>query len=199
MITYNCDRNYMWYHGFMRIKRIGLLQKKLLILLVGIASAGLSYNPRQQMKILKQIGREWNKANDFALKRTINDLYKSKLIDIKDFNGFTKIVITKSGKTRALEFKIDELCINRPKTWDKKWRIIVFDIPEKYKKVREVVRSHLDRLGFYKLQKSVFVLPFECESETDFIIEYYNVRSYVRQILADKIDNELHLKNIFNI
>ncbi|KKS75569.1 MAG: hypothetical protein UV48_C0009G0002 [Candidatus Azambacteria bacterium GW2011_GWA2_42_9] len=76
---------------------------------------------------------------------------------------------------------------------------MVFDIPEKHKKAREAIRECLNNLGFYKFQKSVFVLPFECSDEIDFITEYFNVRSYVRLILAETMDNELHLKKIFNL
>jgi DNA-binding transcriptional regulator PaaX len=54
-------------------------------------------------------------------------------------------------------------------------------------------------LRFYQLQKSVFVLPYECRDEIEFLIEFYDIRSYVRQIVAEKIDNELHLKEIFKI
>jgi len=76
---------------------------------------------------------------------------------------------------------------------------VVSDIPEELKKAREAVRHHLKRLGFYPLQKSVFVFPYECENELEFITEFYNIRRYVRYIIAEKIDNEFHLKKIFNI
>ena len=182
------------------MKGLGPIQKKLLILLIGTVSAGLSYNPSKQRWVLKQMGREWNKVNQQALNRAIKSLYESKLIDIKEgINGATKITITKSGKTKSLEFKIDEMNIKKPKIWDKKWRITIFDIPEEHKKAREAVRGCFNNLGFYKLQKSVFVFPYDCEKEVDFIIEYFNVRPYVRLILAEKIDNELHLRKIFDL
>jgi len=185
---------------FILMTRFGPVQKKILLLLSGFAAMGLSYGPRRQIWILKQIGREWNKINQQALNRAIKSLYESKLINIKErADGATKITITKSGKTKSLEFKIDEMNIKKPKTWDKKWRLVVFDIPEEHKKAREAIRECLNNLGFYKFQKSVFILPFECEDEIDFITEYFNVRSYVRSILAETIDNELHLKKIFNL
>jgi len=51
----------------------------------------------------------------------------------------------------------------------------------------------------YQLQKSVYVYTFEYKNELDFIIEYFNLRRYVRFILAKEIDNELHLRKIFNL
>jgi len=199
MSSFACYRQLMMIY-FLLMERLGPVQKKILLLFHGIAAIGLSYNLRQQIWILKQIGREWNKINQQALNRAIKSLYESKLIDIKEgIDGATKITITQSGKTKSIEFKIDEMNIKKPKIWDKKWRIVVFDIPEKHKKAREAIRECLNNLGFYKFQKSVFVLPFECSDEIDFITEYFNVRSYVRLILAETMDNELHLKKIFNL
>jgi len=54
-------------------------------------------------------------------------------------------------------------------------------------------------MGFYQLQKSVFIYPFECSNEINFVIEFFNLRPFVRQILAERIDNELHLKKIYTL
>lgn len=181
-------------------KRLGSFQRKLLLLFLGSLSIGFSYNPRQQSWILKQMQREWNRINREVLRRAIKSLYTSKLINMKNGNdGSIKIILTENGKQRALEYKIDEMVIKTPKIWDWKWRIVIFDIPEKHKRKREAMRQHLEKLGFYKLQKSVFVLPYECGNEIEFLIEFYDIRSCVRQIVAEKIDNELHLKEIFKI
>ncbi len=180
--------------------RLGGFQRKLLLLFLGSLSIGLSYNSRRQFLILQQMRREWNRINREVLRRAVKSLYTSKLIDMKDGNnGSVKITLTENGKQRALEYKIDEMVIKTSGVWDRKWRVVVFDIPEKYKRKREAMRQHLERLGFYKLQKSVFVLPYECCDEIEFLIEFYNIRSYVRQIVAEKIDNELHLREIFKI
>jgi len=85
------------------------------------------------------------------------------------------------------------------KDWDGRWRIVVFDIPEKMRRSRDVLRDKLERLGFYELQKSVFVFPYQCEDEINFIIEYFNLRQYVRTGILEKIDNDLHLKKIFKL
>lgn len=180
--------------------KAGDVKKKLLILLIGTASIGLANSPKQQMWVLKQMGREWNWINKRALQRAIASLYKSKLIDIKEnLRGYTRMVLNENGKKKVLEYKIDELTIDRPGKWDGKWRMVIFDIPENHKKTREAIRGHLERLGFYKLQKSVFIFPYQCENEIEFILEYYDTRRYVRQVIAEKIDNELHLKKIFKL
>jgi len=45
----------------------------------------------------------------------------------------------------------------------------------------------------------VFVQPYDCKNEIEYIIEFYNIRKYVRFIIADSLDNELHLINHFKL
>ena len=74
-----------------------------------------------------------------------------------------------------------------------------FDIPEKFKIARNALREKLNDLGFLKYQKSVFIYPYECKDEIDFIIEFFEVKPFVRYIIAEKIDNELDFKKKFNL
>jgi DNA-binding transcriptional regulator PaaX len=37
--------------------------------------------------------------------------------------------------------------------WDEKWRIVAFDIPEKFKTGRDALRRKLKEVGFHELQK----------------------------------------------
>ena len=85
------------------------------------------------------------------------------------------------------------------KKWDKKWRMVIFDIPETQKKARYALRAKLKELGFYPLQKSVWVHPFECRDEIDFIIEFFNVSSYVRLAEVNHFDGEKFIKEEFDL
>ena len=99
---------------------------------------------------------------------------------------------------RALTYRFEEMRIEG-RTWDGKWRLVVFDIPEKLRKGRDALRAKIKELGFYELQKSVFVFPYECRDEIDFIVEFFGLRKYVRYGVLEFIDNELHLKEIFDL
>ncbi|MDP1629452.1 MAG: hypothetical protein Q8L57_02415, partial [bacterium] len=57
----------------------------------------------------------------------------------------------------------------------------------------------LKKLGFHQLQKSVFIYPHDCRDEVDFLIEFFNLRFFVRSLLVKRIDSELHLKKFFNL
>ncbi|MEK9173146.1 MAG: CRISPR-associated endonuclease Cas2 [Patescibacteria group bacterium] len=177
----------------------GKIQKKVLLLLyAGLSLTLASGSPGRLLKVLKMAGKEWEKINREALLQAIKSLYRSSLIDFKELGGGKiRMILSKSGKSRVLEFDADNLKIKKPLDWDGKWRIVIFDIPKDMKKAREVLRFHLKKLGFYGLQKSVFVLPFPCWDEIEFLVELYDLKPFVRQVLAIKVDNELHLRKMF--
>lgn len=180
--------------------RIGGLKKKVLIFLLAGLALGLARSPRKQWWILKQIPKELEKENRQALYRAINSLYASHLVSEKNHrDGTTTLVLSENGKRRALRFNIDKMEIKIPAYWDKKWRIIMFDIPEKLRRLRDSLRLHFKEIGLTELQKSVFVFPYPCSKEIEFILEFYNAKKHVRFVLAEKIDNQLHLMKKFNL
>jgi len=180
--------------------RIGNLKKKVLLLLLAGLALGLSKSYKKHLWILKEIPKELEKENKQALQRAINSIYASHLVaETNNKDGTTTLILNENGKQKALRFNIDKLEIKKPEKWDGKWRIIMFDIPEKLKGLRDSLRIHFQEIGLRELQKSVFVYPYPCNKEIEFIIELYNARRHVRFILAEKIDNELHLKNKFNL
>lgn len=179
---------------------LGTVQRRILLLLMGGLALGISGSPRRYFRILKMMGREWKKIERQALQRAIASLYQSKLVSCKDnSDGSVAIVLTEKGKERALTYKLDKMIIPKPDRWDGKWRLVIFDVPESEKRVRDALRRQLKQLDFCELQKSVFVHPFPCFNEVEFWVEFYQARPYVRQIIAEWIDNELHLKKNFNL
>jgi len=181
------------------MKRTGQIQKKVILLLWAGLGLVLTRSPKQHFRIIKGAAGEWQAINKKTLEVAISALYKSKLVSEKhNKDGTTTLVLSSEGEHLALTYDLDNLVVARH-PWDKMWRIVIFDIPEKLKPVREMLRFHLKRLGFRELQHSVFVLPFQCRKEIEYLIEFHNVRRYVRYIEARHIDNELDLKHKFRL
>lgn len=118
--------------------------------------------------------------------------------DNKDKNLY-EVKPTESGMKRAVAKALGELKIYRPEYWDKFWRIVIFDIPDKHKWARDGLRNRLKALDFYQLQKSVFVFPHPCYDELEFLMSLYNVTDYVRIIETDKIIPDDDLMSYFNL
>ena len=192
----------MCYNAEVRNKwpRMGNVKKKILMLILAGTALGLTRSYQKQRWILKQIPKEWEKINRHSLNRAINSLYSSHLVREKENrDGTTTLVLSKDGKRKALRFNIDKIKIKKTKCWDNRWRVVMFDVPERLKKVRDSLRMHFTEIGMMELQKSVFVSPYPCDEEVEFILEFYNARKHVRFILAERIDNELHLKKKFGL
>lgn len=175
------------------------IKKKILLLLLGGIAFGYSYTPQNQWKVIKTISREWKKIDEKELYAEMHKLYRSKLVKrTVNSDGTLTFILTEKGKMRALTYDFENMKIEK-KDWDGKWRFIVFDIPEKFRVGRDSLRDKIKKLGFYELQKSVFIFPYECQDEIEFIIEFYGIRKYVRYGSIDSIDNAQHLKQIFGL
>jgi len=181
-------------------RELGATAKKIILLLAGGLALGLSGNPRTYFRVLRGIRKGLKDINREALHRAIKNLYKSKLIDARvDKNGITTLVLSEKGKQKVLKYNLDKLAVPSMWKWDKKWRVVLFDIPEKRKRARDAIRHHLKEMKFFEFQKSVFVHPFECFDELEYLIEFYHARLFIRFLVADSIDNELHLKKHFKL
>ncbi len=88
----------------------------------------------------------------------------------------------------------------RNKDWDRKWRLIIFDIPKDLHKQRVYFRQKLLSLGFFQLQKSVYVFPYSCEEELGHICRKFKISHYVDLVLAESIGSrEKEVKKFFRL
>ncbi|MEK7088709.1 MAG: hypothetical protein AAB913_01100 [Patescibacteria group bacterium] len=126
-------------------------------------------------------------------------LRKLKLIEIKEEGKFSKIFLTENGREIFLRFDYENLKIENPKVWDRNFRIIVFDIPEIKRAARDSLREKMKELDFIRFNDSVWVYPFPCQKEIDFIANYWGIGKYVHFILAKDITNRDLLEKAFNL
>ena len=133
------------------------------------------------------------------LKERLRYLEKKGWIKVEKQGDEVIIKLVEKGKLKAIKYQVDKLKIEKPEKWDGKWRLVIFDIPDKKKIAREVLRNKLKELGFRALQKSVFILPYPCKKEIEVIKSVYELWPYVDFITADEIDNQIKLIDKFNL
>lgn len=196
-IFYNEKENIL--HSLRReVERYPYVKEILIILAAGtVISAALlipgiakTFSPRIWQ------GKGYNRRR---LGQTLKRLHKQKIVDTVETEEGTVVKITENGLTRALKYKLEEMKIKKQKPWDKKWRIVIFDIPEGKRRLRDAFRDRLKQLGFYQLQKSVFVHAFPCFNEVEFLRQTYGVGINTTQIIAKEIENEDRLKSFFKL
>lgn len=172
-----------------------LTKSLLLLLLVGISVPALVAFPALGIALKPLLKNNYQPSR---ISGAIKRLERQKLISISEAKGLTRIELLDKGRKRILTYRIEELKLKRSK-WDGVWRLVIFDIPEKRRVARDFLRAKLRELGFYQLQKSVLITPWECKEIIDFVKYYYDVSGYVDLLIIRKIENDHYLKSYFNL
>ena len=127
--------------------------------------------------------------------RGIQNLKKRGLLTLKD----SKVRMTPKGRMWVGVSYLHYIRSIYPK-WDRKWRVVIFDIPQEMHNARNLFRSKLKTLGFATLQKSIYVFPYPCEDELGDICKRHKLNDYVDIILADSLGSRQEdIKEHFNL
>ena len=129
-----------------------------------------------------------NSVTNSMLRKKFKKLEDEGMIGISEKDGKTKITLTKEGKEKILEYQVDKMKMKKQKKWDKKWRFVMFDIPEKKRLARDVFRKKLKELEFKKIKTSVWANKYPCSKEVDFLVQLYNIKPYVDLVEGKLID-----------
>ncbi|OHA83141.1 MAG: CRISPR-associated endonuclease Cas2 [Candidatus Yonathbacteria bacterium RIFOXYC1_FULL_52_10] len=141
-------------------------------------------------------------------RRSYNKRYITNAISrLKAKNYITTVVqgskkyirLTKEGEAHLLLIQNRQVCVPRPQTWDGKWRIVVFDIPEKQRAVRRKVRAGLVSFGFRRLQDSVWVYPYDCEELIVMLKANARIGAKVLYVVAEKVEYDKNLRQAFGL
>jgi phenylacetic acid degradation operon negative regulatory protein len=98
-----------------------------------------------------------------GLLRQLQRLERCELVELKPGAVERIYRLTEFGRLAALGGRDPERQWNRP--WDGKWRVVVFDLPEKHNASRVRLRRYLKDCGFGYLQKSLWISPDPLDDE----------------------------------
>ncbi len=175
-------------------------RKKILLLVASGVTLSLTRSPGRFYLIIKESIKAWRDINKAELYRSIHSLHNQKLINYQEHkDGTITITLTKAGEKIVHSFDLDKIKITKPWRWDKKWRLVIYDIPNSKNKARDALRQKLKGLGFYEWQKSAFIHPYPCQKEVEFVIEFFELRPYVNYAELLHPTNEAKLKLHFKL
>lgn len=140
----------------------------------------------------------WEDYFPSEVKRKVKELNRKGLVEMKNEGDFTVVKIKEEGKQQILRYRLDELV---PKTgkWDGKWRIVFFDVPEKARSKRDMLRYYLRRLGMQEMQKSLFICPFDVTNEVKFLREVLGIPNGVKMGVISELENNSELRKVFEV
>ena len=114
-------------------------------------------------------------------------------------NG-SRLELTEKGMKIAEELvKRDEVRPVKQKKWDQKWRIIMFDVWERRRRVRDELRETLKEIGFVKVQDSAWAYPYPCEKLLIFLRTHLKLGPSILYVVADEIEHDEKLRKHFNL
>jgi DNA-binding transcriptional regulator PaaX len=173
------------------------------MILTGVAAVGvvtvMATMPGLALALAPFVKNSSGKYSNRQINRSLRSLKKQGLISMTNHGDKILIKMTKNGKEKLLKFKIEGIKLKPQKRWDKTWRLVIFDIPESHKLNRQLFRRKIKEMGFERLQRSVWICPYPCEDEIDFLKEIYEIRPYVRIVTANSIDIQSDLVRRFNL
>ncbi len=124
---------------------------------------------------------------DFPLKKSslaqgLKRLRENGLVDFIDDEKLL-VRLTDQGREKAVlaKIKFDD------QKWDRKWRLVIFDIPEKRRAVRDLLRSKLKQWDFLHLQQSVWASKKDCTKALRGFIKSVGIEDWVMVIESDNI------------
>ncbi|MDO8522618.1 MAG: CRISPR-associated endonuclease Cas2 [bacterium] len=175
-------------HGYVRDGFLLALGMSGVILFPAVALA--------TMQIVGIVNRDKYKFN-YQIKTVASRLANRGLVRFKK-KGFIELTETGQREFRRLEQEaILRASVRR--RWDKKWRMVIFDIPERYRKTRDKLRVTLQSYGFRQLQASVWIFPYDCEDIITLLKADLGVAGSVLYTIVEKLENDSRLKQEFGL
>lgn len=134
-----------------------------------------------------KLKREWErKESRKNFSRLIYYLKKKGLIKIENLKAKKGIILSKKGEKKILKIKYKMIKKKRRK--DGKFIMLIFDIPERKRSLRNLLREHLHLLGYKILQQSVWICPYDVLKETEEFLRIYSLDTYVKIFLIEEME-----------
>lgn len=182
----------------MRVRRRGQVKYAILLTLLVGGMVALGAVPRQIMPTLGFAPKNKRKLDAHA--RTIAArLVNERLATRSKRDGRIYLRLTERGRQK-LEFERVRLQLKeqRPR-WDKRWRMVAFDLPERRRSARNKLRAVMSDVGFVRLQNSVWVYPYDCEEFVALLKAELKIGKDALYAIVEKIENDKVLLGHFKL
>ncbi len=110
-----------------------------------------------------------------------------------------KLRLTPKGVSALHTLEARECASQKPRRWDRKWRVLIFDIPEYRKGMRNKIRRTLQAIGFIHLQHSVWVYPYDCEDLITLLKADFHIGRDMLYMIVDSLEGDERLKRRFGL
>jgi len=184
-----------------RIVKAGKIQDTIVATLYGTVALTLHMAAPNTLQLLKYIHPYIGQRNaKRRLSQGISRLISKGVLKREGYGSTSSIALTDKGRRYAEKlYARVALSVHKPRVWDERWRIVMFDIWEKRRSVRDRLRYLLQKIGFVKIQNSVWAYPYDCEEVIVLIRTELRVGKGAMYLIADGIEGDGALRKHFGL
>ena len=180
-------------------RRLGAFQAAMLgavVLGVVVFIAATAPNAAQLLQYFP--GYKKGAKFNYQVKSALSRLAKKGLVTFIKKGGKRYARITPEGK-RALDLETERVKATKKRRWDRRWRLVVFDIPERRRSMRTRLRKFMSSCGFYRLQDSVWVYPYDCEDLITLAKAEFRIGADALYLIVEQIERDKYLREHFHL
>ncbi len=145
-------------------------------------------------QLLKTFGYDPKQRHKEIIKRARENLIHKNFLIYE--NGFLRL--TDKGKSELEKLRLKDWNKEKRK-WDGRWRILIYDIPERNRGTRNKIRKTLTYIGFIKVQQSVWLYPYDCEDFITLFKAELKIGKNLIYLIVDSMENDKIFRETFHL
>jgi len=136
---------------------------------------------------------------NYQTKTALGRLAAKGLVTFEERDGKRYARVTETGEQMLVLESLREASMQKPKRWDGRWRVVLFDIPERRRGVRNRLRLFMQEYGFVRLQDSAWIYPYDCEDLIALAKANFRIGFDVLYMIVEQLERDTHLRKHFNL
>lgn len=176
------------------------IQQKLAVFLyrLNVQSSTLASAPEEVL--LRRLFSEAKRNAEKRMRQALYRLEAKGLLKRERSERGWRVLLTDAGVKFAERLDAAaRIKIKVPRRWDEKWRIVIFDIWERRRGIRDRLRLTLKKAGFKRIQDSVWVCPYDCEELITFLRADLKLGKGILYLIAEGIEDDGRLRRLFKL
>lgn len=135
---------------------------------------------------------------NYQAKTALGRLAAKGLVTFVEEDGKRFARITEKGEL-ILQMETEKNAMTKKRKWDKRWRVVIFDIPERRKNIRDSLRLFMSEYGLVRLQDSVWIYPYDCEDLIALAKANFRIGADVLYMIVERLERDKYLREHFGL
>lgn len=177
------------------------LQRVILSTVYAVGGISIAFMAPKMVRVLAKFEPNFlkSKYRKYSFNRSFTRLKSNGLIVFEKTARGNFAKLTRKGTEKLRQLELNDFKIKKPRSWDGKWRLLMFDVKEKRKSTRDKIRRNLFRMEFFRLQDSIWIYPYDCEDFINLMKADFRIGKDLLYVVADTIENDSYLEKHFKL